>query len=91
MSTKRTVGQGPFSLPENVSYIDFPRSDGDPDTWPKNTTRNEDNDGAVNYFEYVDLDQAPNRKWRTSVGDAVSLKLKMPGKEMVRIGQLEQD
>jgi len=82
MSTKRTVGQGGFSLPPNPSYIDFPRSDGDSSTWPTNTTRVVDADNAVNYYEHVDLDDTPNKKWRVSVGDAVSLKLKMPGKEI---------
>lgn len=78
MSARRVADSG-FSLPPNPSYIDFPRTDGSPSTWPPNTTRVVDHEGHVNFYQHVDLDHHQNKKWRASVGDAVSLGLKMPG------------
>ncbi|KAF9477581.1 hypothetical protein BDN70DRAFT_880969 [Pholiota conissans] len=66
-----------FSI-TNPSYIDFPRTDGSPSTWPPNTARIVDSDGHVNFYAPVDLDQFQNKKWRANAADAVSMKLKMP-------------
>lgn len=78
MSARRVADSG-FALPDNPTYIDFPQTDGSSANWPQNITRIVDRDGHVNFYAQIDLDHHQNKKWRASVGDAISLKLKMPG------------
>ncbi|KAJ7782034.1 hypothetical protein DFH07DRAFT_728887 [Mycena maculata] len=65
------------ALPANPSWVDFPRSDGDPRLWPTNTTREVDEEGCVNYMQPVDLDEPLSIKWRMGVGDAISVALQL--------------
>ena len=65
--------------PTNVSYIEFEYSDGDSSVWPENTTRLVDNDGHVNFFEFLPLENAKNLQWRTGIGEAVAKDLNLPG------------
>ncbi|KAJ6584087.1 hypothetical protein DFH09DRAFT_1029000 [Mycena vulgaris] len=65
------------ALPPNLTFIDFPRSDGDPTYWPQNTTRKVDEKGNVNYMQPVGLDEPLSVKWRVGAGDAISEALKL--------------
>lgn len=78
MSVRR-VADGKVELPENVSWIDFPRTDGDARLGPPNTTRVVDSDGHVNFMQFLELDAYTPLKWRISAGKAISLELGMPG------------
>ncbi|KAJ7224191.1 hypothetical protein GGX14DRAFT_648908 [Mycena pura] len=66
------------ALPDDPVYIEFPHSDGNSNTWPKNTTEEIDDEGCVNYMRPVDLDESICIKWRVGVGDAISMQLKYP-------------
>ncbi|KAJ3909951.1 hypothetical protein F5879DRAFT_1070501 [Lentinula edodes] len=59
-------------LPPNPVFREIERSDGDRDTWPKNTTRIVDSDGQVNYMQYVPSDEGIAIKWRVQVGQALA-------------------
>ena len=65
--------------PANVSYLEFKYSDGDSSVWPENTARLVDNEGCVNFFEYLPLENAKNLQWRTQIGEAVAKDLNLPG------------
>ncbi|KAF7356540.1 Actin-related protein 8 [Mycena venus] len=69
------------ALPDDPAYIDFPRSDGDSDAWPKNTTRVVDAEGCVNYMQPVGLDESLSIKWRVGVADIMASEMKLPGKK----------
>ncbi|KAJ7696594.1 hypothetical protein B0H17DRAFT_1198102 [Mycena rosella] len=71
------------TLPNNPTFIDFPRSDGDSALWPQNTTREVDDEGCVNYMQHVGLDEPLAVKWRLGVGDAISFALKLTGEHHV--------
>lgn len=75
----RHLADAGISLPANPEYLDFPRTDGDAGTWPPNTTRIVDHEGQVNYYEHVPLEHAQSIRWRMAIGDAVGLKLNLPG------------
>lgn len=76
----RNLADTGINLPLNPNYLDFPRTDGTASTWPPNTTRIVDHEGQVNYYEHVGLEHAQSVRWRIAVGDAVGLKLNLPGK-----------
>lgn len=67
-------------LAKDAEALEFPRSDGDDSLWPTNTQRIVDSEGQVNYMRPVDLDEAPSVKWRSEIGTALALAMKMPGK-----------
>ncbi|KAK7061027.1 hypothetical protein VNI00_000762 [Paramarasmius palmivorus] len=73
----RTVASK-HELPPNPTYKEFERSDGDSSTWPVYTERIVDSNGHVNYMQYLDLEQAASKKWRSTVGQAVAKALKWP-------------
>ncbi|KAJ7247607.1 hypothetical protein B0H12DRAFT_736890 [Mycena haematopus] len=75
-STKHT-------LPDNPTFIDFPRSDGDSTLFPTNTTRIVDDEGCVNFMQPVGLDEPLSVKWRVGVGDAISVALQLPNANYV--------
>ncbi|OCH85503.1 hypothetical protein OBBRIDRAFT_798107 [Obba rivulosa] len=67
-----------FVLPNNPTWIEFPRSDGDERTWPKNTTRVVDHEGHVNYMQPTDLDERVAINWRTNVAAKVASSMGLP-------------
>ncbi|KAJ6518874.1 hypothetical protein C8R45DRAFT_8229 [Mycena sanguinolenta] len=72
------------ALPDNPTFIEFPRSDGDSSLFPTNTTRIVDGEGCVNYMQPVGLDEPLSVKWRVGVGDAISVAKQLPnGKSYV--------
>lgn len=66
-------------LPENPSWIEFQRSDGDNKNWPTNTTREVDSEGHVNYMRVAALDDPLCIKWRVEVGRSLAQIMLMPG------------
>lgn len=66
-------------LPENPTFIEFIRSDGDERLWPTNTTYVVDHEGHVNFMQPLDLDSSVVIQWRVSVGNALAIELEMPG------------
>ncbi|KAJ7890458.1 hypothetical protein B0H14DRAFT_2497092 [Mycena olivaceomarginata] len=78
MSQSHRNHSAKHALPDDPSYLDFPRTDGDPELWPTNTERKVDSEGCVNFMQEVALDEPLSIKWRVGVGDAVSVALKLP-------------
>jgi hypothetical protein len=67
-------------LPANPSWVEFPRSDGNENNWPQNTTRVVDNEGQVNFMRPVPLDEAgPSMKWRTDIASSLARALNWAG------------
>lgn len=66
-------------VPFSPQYLEFKFSDGDPSRWPPNTTRVVDNEGFVNFFECLPLDNGKNLQWRIQIGEAVAKDLNLPG------------
>jgi len=80
MSARTTSHKGfgtSHVIPQNPTFIDFPRSDGDPSNWPSNTTYRVDNEGHVNFMREVALDEPLSIKWRIDVGAALAVKMNM--------------
>jgi hypothetical protein len=75
-STHKGFGSS-HALPADPTFIDFPRSDGDPSQWPSNTAPRVDTEGHVNYMREVALDEPLAIKWRTDVGAALGSRLNM--------------
>ena len=75
MSVRR-IGAN-HTLPPNPEWVDFPRTDGDRNTWPTNTTPVV-TAGEVNYFRPVGLDESLSINWRKSVGIKVAAALGLP-------------
>ncbi|KAG1740070.1 hypothetical protein EDB19DRAFT_1710115 [Suillus lakei] len=65
------------AIPPNPTFLDFPRSDGDPSNWPINTTPHVDSEGHVNYMRQAALDESLSIKWRVEVAAALASKLNM--------------
>ncbi|KAG1746514.1 uncharacterized protein EDB91DRAFT_1117321 [Suillus paluster] len=65
------------AIPPNPTFLDFPRSDGDPSNWPTNTTFAVDSEGHVNYMRVAALDESLSIKWRVEVGASLATKLNM--------------
>jgi hypothetical protein len=79
MSARRQYSDK-HTLPDNPSWIDFVRSDGDENRWPTNTTREVDAQGHVNYMRPVPLDEPGlSVKWRIEVAVALAVLLNLPG------------
>ena len=88
MSARRQYSDKHY-LPDNPSWVEFPRSDGDQSTWPSHTTRTVDNMGHVNFMRPVPLDEAGvSIKWRIEVGAALAVLLKWPGMSFVTVKEL---
>ena len=79
MSVRRVANDTKFEEPANPTYIDFPRGDGNPSTWPINTTRTVDSEGQVNFFDYVPLTHSQSVRWRMIVASAIAIDLQMAG------------
>lgn len=67
------------TLPANVVYVEFPRSDGDSSTWPIETERKVDREGNVNYYQPVELNESTAILWRKGAGGKVAEVLGLPG------------
>lgn len=81
MSTKRTVSAKAVSIPEGVQWLEFERSDGDPNTWPpkSRTERVVDGEGHVNFHRVIAPDEGSAVRWRVEVGAAVASRMGLPG------------
>ena len=70
---------GGRNLPENPSWIEFPRSDGDSAILPRNTTEVVDSEGQVNFMRPVGLDESLSIMWRVAVGSQLAIRMQLPG------------
>jgi hypothetical protein len=78
------------SLPANPHWVEFPRSDGDEQLWPKNRTRVVDSDGQVNFMRRVPLDEpGPSVKWRTDIAIALARALNWPGMLLCQVVNMQ--
>lgn len=68
------------ALPQNPTWIEFERTDGDQTQWPPNTTRIVDREGHVNYMRIASIDEPLSIKWRVEVGKALAALLNKPGR-----------
>ncbi|KAG2365013.1 hypothetical protein BDR07DRAFT_1459321 [Suillus spraguei] len=75
-STHKGFGSS-HAIPPNPTFIEFPRSDGDPSNWPTNNTPQIDSEGHVNYMRQAGLDESLSIKWRVEVAAALASKLNM--------------
>jgi hypothetical protein len=78
MSARRQYSDK-YNLPENPSWVEFIRSDGDEHNRPSNTTPEVDSEGHVNFMRLVPLNEpGVSAKWRTEVGAALATLLNWP-------------
>ncbi|KAG2128579.1 hypothetical protein DEU56DRAFT_741948 [Suillus clintonianus] len=75
-STHKGFGSS-HAIPPNPTFLDFPRSDGDPSKWPTNTSPHVDSEGHVNYMRQAALDEPLSIKWRVEVAASLATKLNM--------------
>ena len=75
-------------LPANPTWIEFERSDGDQNLWPRNTTKVVDQESHVNYMRVAPLDDYISIKWRVEVGKALAGFMDLPGKSRVLLTYL---
>ncbi|GBE86409.1 predicted protein [Sparassis crispa] len=59
---------GHHTLPDNPTFLDFPRTDGDENLWPQNTERVVDHEGCVNFMRPMSIDESGTLGWRLTVG-----------------------
>lgn len=78
MSARR-ISDKPVIVPENATFLEFERSDGDRRTWPTNTTPIVDSEGHVNFMQPVDLDSSSAIRWRIGAGQGAAVALERPG------------
>ncbi|CDO69634.1 hypothetical protein BN946_scf184851.g22 [Trametes cinnabarina] len=69
---------GAHTIPENPTWLEFPRSDGDPSVLPRNTKQVVDSEGQVNFMRPVPLDESLAIGWRVSVGAALAVRMGLP-------------
>ncbi|KAI8996440.1 hypothetical protein BD414DRAFT_477969 [Trametes punicea] len=69
---------GSHTLPENPTWVEFPRSDGDPSVLPKNTKQVVDSEGQVNFMRPVPLDESLAVGWRVAVGAQLAIRMGLP-------------
>lgn len=72
-------GNANHALPPDAVFIDFPRTDGDSNTWPADTERVVDAEGNVNYFRPYDHNEGTSVNWRKNIGPLVAAKLGLAG------------
>ncbi|KAF8809462.1 hypothetical protein BYT27DRAFT_7162823 [Phlegmacium glaucopus] len=77
MSARRVAVDAKSEEPANPTYIDFPRGDGQPSTWPTNTTRIVDSEGQVNFFDPLPVSHSQAIRWRIAVASAIANDLQM--------------
>jgi hypothetical protein len=78
MSARRQYSDK-HALPANPAWVEFERSDGNESLWPSNTTRIVDGEGHVNFMLPLDINEPMCIKWRTEVGAAVAVALRLLG------------
>jgi hypothetical protein len=78
------------TLPENPTWIDFKRSDGCSDRWPKNTSRKIKHARYIDVFRVVDLDE-PGRsiKWRCDIGRGLANMMNLPSTYAIIVIQIK--
>ncbi|KAF5387378.1 hypothetical protein D9757_005705 [Collybiopsis confluens] len=64
-------------LPPDPVYLSVAHSDGNVNTWPRNTERVVEN-GEVNYMQHIPIDEGMAVKWRVQVGAALANALNKP-------------
>ncbi|KAI1793512.1 hypothetical protein LXA43DRAFT_1001067 [Ganoderma leucocontextum] len=69
---------GGHALPDNPSWLEFPRSDGDPAQLPKNTTKVVDSEGQVNYMRPVGMEESLANLWRVTIGNQLAIRMQLP-------------
>ena len=69
---------GGHTIPDNPTWIEFPRSDGSASYLPKNTTKVVDSEGQVNFMRPVGMEESLSNLWRVAVGSAMATRLGMP-------------
>ena len=74
----RAFGNTKHTLPDNPTWIEFKRTDGDPNRWPTDTTLVV-RSGEVNYYRVVPDDESQAINWRKTIAKAVAMKMGMPG------------
>jgi hypothetical protein len=74
-----------YTLPANPTWIDIPRSDGDPGRWPDNTTPVLDANGHVNFYRPVAVSEGAAIGWRVTFGRALAMKLGYVGQYSIRM------
>ncbi|RDB20827.1 hypothetical protein Hypma_012012 [Hypsizygus marmoreus] len=77
MSARR-ISEKQISIPENAHFLDFERSDGDPKSWPTNTTRIVDEEGHVNFMQPLTINDPASVRWRIGVAQGIAAALKLP-------------
>ncbi|TCD71826.1 hypothetical protein EIP91_003169 [Steccherinum ochraceum] len=75
----RQIANKAVTFTGDVTFIEFPRSDGSSSQWPANTKKVVDRDGAVNYMSPQDIDGSPSPIWRKNAGMAVAKAMGMEG------------
>ncbi|KAF8159463.1 hypothetical protein B0H34DRAFT_858265 [Crassisporium funariophilum] len=78
MSVRRVAAEPKTELPANPTFIEFPKTDGTPSTWPVNTTQVVDEEGHVNFMAPLDDSHPHAIRWRVQAGSAVAIDLEMP-------------
>jgi hypothetical protein len=80
MTQKRGLSSNYPPLPDNPDWVEFPRSDGDSSSWPRNTTYIVDDEDQINFMRPIPLDErGPSTKWRIDIAAALAVALKWPG------------
>ncbi|KAF7794256.1 hypothetical protein EIP86_005389 [Pleurotus ostreatoroseus] len=79
MSVRRSLGSRQHAIPADVIWLDFPRTDGDNSSWPKNQSEVVDSEGHVNFMRPMSVDENTGVLWRKVVGKFVAQKLGKPG------------
>ncbi len=79
---------GAHKLPDNPSWIEFNRSDGNKKLWPTNNTKVVKG-GEVNFMRLAPLDDSVSIHWRVAVGGAVAKAQNMPGENNFRSRMVE--
>ena len=79
---------GGHTLPDDPTWIEFPRSDGDPRELPKNTTKVV-TEGQVNFMRPVDMDESLSVMWRVVVGKELASRMNLPGKYSVHLLRIQ--
>ncbi|KAF5383714.1 hypothetical protein D9615_003660 [Tricholomella constricta] len=77
MSARRIADKA-VEMPSNPHFLDFERSDGDPSSWPKNTTRIVDDAGEINWMKPMDIDQPHSLRWRLGAAKGIAIASNLP-------------
>jgi len=73
MSIRKLAGT--HTLPDNPTWIEFPRSDGDAAVLPTNTERVVDHEGHVNFMRPIGLAESTSNNWRIVIGGEIAKRM----------------